>query len=82
MNGSPFGIEFYQLPDTSIITRRPRTTKFSLCKYPHYIDVYSKNKEFIPGPKYETITNWKDVIKGSKGAFPKNDRITFTQAII
>jgi hypothetical protein len=36
---------------------------------------------FVPGPKYETISNWKENFK-SKGLFSKSPRITFTESIL
>lgn len=57
---SVFGISGYHLPNTELITARPRTTKFTTYNVPHFIDTYSKNKAFIPGPKYETMIDWKN----------------------
>ena len=80
-NKSAFGIEYYQMPDTSIITQRPRTTKFTTYKFKHFIEEYTKSREFVPGPKYDTIPDWKENLK-ARGAFPKTDRITFTEGIM
>lgn len=74
---SVFGISGYRLPNTEILTGRPRTTKFTNYNVPHFIDTYSKEKAFVPGPKYETLSNWKKILKG-KGHFSKSPRITFT----
>ena len=57
---SVFGIEGYRLPNTEILTGRPRTTKFTTYNIPHFIDAYSKSRAFVPGPKYETIIDWKN----------------------
>jgi hypothetical protein len=54
-----FGIKGYRMPNTNIITQRPRTTKFNSYKIPHFIDQYTKSREFVPGPKYETVLDWK-----------------------
>ena len=54
-----FGIAGYRIPHTDIALSRPRTTKFSKFNVPHFLDTYVKSKEFMPGPKYETVTDWK-----------------------
>lgn len=48
---------------------------------PHFIDKYVKSREFVPGPKYDTITNWKNNFK-ARGQFSKSPRITFTERIM
>lgn len=80
-NKSLWGIEGYKLPDTSLITLRPKTTKFINFKQPHYIEQITKAKEFIPGPHYDVIQNWKEILK-DKGKFTKSPRTTFTESII
>ena len=79
-NDSIFGIEGYTIPKTAVLN--PRTTKFSRFKVPHFIDVYAKSKSFVPGPVYETVTDWKQSLKGYKGVFNKSPRVTFTENII
>lgn len=75
---SAFGIKGYTMPETSRLqTFRPRTTKFSIYNVPHFIDQYTKNKSFLPGPKYDTVADWKLALKG-RGQFTKNPRITHT----
>ena len=78
---SVFGITGYHLPNTELVTGRPRTTKFTHYNVPHFIDAYSKSKAFIPGPKYETLIDWKTTLQ-NKGKFTKSPRITYTQSII
>ena len=78
---SMFGIKGYTIPHTDLITSRPRTTKFSKYSVPHFIDKYTKSKEFIPGPKYETMSDWTQNLK-NKGKFPKTNRITNTESIL
>ena len=74
---SVFGITGYHLPNTELVTGRPRTTKFTTYNVPHFIDNYSKSKAFIPGPKYETLIDWKNSLQ-NKGKFTKSPRITYT----
>lgn len=78
---SVFGIAGYHMPNTNIITQRPRTTKFTTYNIPHFIDKYAKSREFVPGPKYETIADWKSNFK-ARGMFSKSPRVTFTEGII
>lgn len=80
-SGQAFGIEGYRMPDTTLLNFRPRTTKIVKYNAPHFIDQYTKSKAYIPGPVYETITDWKEVLKG-KGKFSKKKRITFTESIL
>lgn len=80
-SGQPFGIEGYRIPDTSLLAYRPRTTKISKYNIPHFIDQYSKSKSFVPGPIYETVTNWKEIMK-TKGKFGKSPRVTFTESVL
>lgn len=80
-NKSLWGIEGYKLPDTSLITLRPKTTKILPFKQPHFIEQITKAKEYIPGPQYDVITNWKEILK-EKNRFTKSPRITFTESII
>lgn len=78
---SIFGITGYHMPNTNILTQRPRTTKFTTYNAPHFIDKYTKGREFVPGPKYDTLTDWKHNLK-ARGQFSKSPRITFTESII
>eukprot|EP00347_Sterkiella_histriomuscorum_P004088 403361797 len=78
---SVFGISGYHLPNTNIITQRPRTTKFTTYNVPHFIDKYTKSREFVPGPKYDTMQDWKNNLK-ARGQFSKSPRVTFTETVI
>lgn len=80
-NKSLWGIEGYKLPDTSLITLRPKTTKIINFKQPHYIEQIAKAKEYVPGPHYDVVPNWKEILS-DKGKFTKSPRITYTESII
>ena len=78
---SVFGISGYKLPDTSLLMFRPRTTKIAKYNIPHFIDKHTKQMSFVPGPIYETVTDWKEIMK-KKGKFSKSPRVTFTESIL
>ena len=80
-DGNVFGIEGYRIPDTSLHFYRPRTTKMSKYNIPHFIDKITKEKEFVPPAKYDTIIDWKNCL-GIRGKFTKSPRMTFTEKIM
>ena len=36
----------------------------------------------MPGPQYDTMTNWKDNLSSHRGLFSKSPRVTFTESIL
>lgn len=83
--GKPaFGLDFYTIPKTDIVTSRPRTVKIVDNKILQFVDKATKDKEWVPAPnKYPLFFEWKNPKElHKKGHFSKQPRVTSTESIM
>lgn len=51
-------------------------------KLVNFAEFEAKSKAYIPGPQYNTTSDWSKMIKGNTGKFLKSQRLTLPMEII
>ena len=61
----PFGVEYYNPPKMErAYLLKPHNGKIDKQKIANFADLEAKNKAFIPGPQYNTTTDWTKTLPG------------------
>jgi hypothetical protein len=80
---SPFGIEYYNPPKMErAYLLKPHMGRIDRQKIKNFTEVEAKNKAYIPGPQYNTTTDWNKVLPNQTGKFLKSQRITLAGEIL
>lgn len=80
---SPFGIEYYNPPKIErAYLLKPYLGRMDRQKVKNFAELEAKNKAYVPGPQYNTTTDWTKTMPNQTGRFLKSQRITIAGEIL